>query len=64
MATIQSLEDIESWKKAREICAILGKYIDEGRSRYAGKWIITEFHKLSSNIANPGYKKKVQSGKR
>ena len=45
MATIQSLEDIESWKKAGEICAILGKYIDEGRSRYAGKWIITEFHK-------------------
>src|SRR4030095_100756 len=31
MATIQSFEEIESWKKAREICKILGKFIDEGR---------------------------------
>jgi S23 ribosomal protein. len=31
MATIQSFEEIESWKKAREICRILGKYVDEGR---------------------------------
>ena len=31
MATIKSFEDIESWKKAREVCKILGKLIDEGR---------------------------------
>jgi four helix bundle protein len=31
MATIQSFEEIESWKKARQICMILGKLIDEGR---------------------------------
>ena len=33
MATIQSFEEIESWKKAREICMILGKLIDEGKFR-------------------------------
>jgi len=31
MATIQSFEEIESWKKARELCMILGKFIDEGK---------------------------------
>ena len=31
MATIKSFEDIESWKKAREVCKILGKLLDEGR---------------------------------
>ena len=31
MATILCFEEIESWKKAREICMILGKFIDEGR---------------------------------
>ncbi len=31
MATIQSFEEIESWKKARELCKILGKLIDEGK---------------------------------
>lgn len=31
MATIKSFEDIESWKKAREVCKILGKIIDEGK---------------------------------
>jgi four helix bundle protein len=31
MATIKSCEDIESWKKAREVCKILGKLIDEGK---------------------------------
>ncbi len=30
MATIKSFEDIESWKKAREVCKILGQLIDEG----------------------------------
>jgi four helix bundle protein len=33
MATIKSFEDIESWKKAREVCKILGKIIDEGKFR-------------------------------
>ncbi len=33
MATIQSFEEIENWKKAREICKILGKLIDEGKFR-------------------------------
>ncbi len=33
MATIKSFEDIESWKKAREVCRILGKIIDEGKFR-------------------------------
>jgi four helix bundle protein len=31
MATIKSFEDIESWKKAREVCSLLGKLIDEGK---------------------------------
>ena len=31
MATIKSFEDIESWKKAREVCKVLGKLIDEGK---------------------------------
>ncbi len=31
MATIKSFEDIESWKKAREVCKILGEIIDEGK---------------------------------
>jgi four helix bundle protein len=31
MATIKSFEDIESWKKAREICKLLGQFIDEGK---------------------------------
>jgi len=29
MATIKSFEDIESWKKARILCAAIGKLIDE-----------------------------------
>jgi four helix bundle protein len=33
MATIKSFEDIESWKKARKICLILGNYIDQGKFR-------------------------------
>src|SRR5258705_13604560 len=33
MATIKSFEDIESWKKAREVCNILGKTIEEGKFR-------------------------------
>lgn len=31
MATIKSFEDIESWKKARNLCSSLGKLIDENR---------------------------------
>lgn len=31
MATIKSFEDIESWKKSREVCKTLGQLIDEGR---------------------------------
>jgi len=31
IATIKSFEDIESWKKAREACKLLGKIIDEGK---------------------------------
>lgn len=30
MATIKSFEDIESWKKAREVCRIIGEIIDAG----------------------------------
>lgn len=33
MATIRSFEDIESWKKASEVCKALGKIIDEGKFR-------------------------------
>ena len=33
MASIQSFEEIESWKKAREICKILGGLIDAGNFR-------------------------------
>ncbi len=31
MATIKSFEDIESWKKAREVCKIIGEIIDAGK---------------------------------
>lgn len=31
MATIKSFEDIESWKKARNLCSSLGKLLDENR---------------------------------
>ena len=31
MATIKTFEDIESWKKARELCNLIGKIIDEGK---------------------------------
>src|SRR5688572_4402149 len=31
MATIRTFEEIKSWKKAREVCAVLGKLIDSGR---------------------------------
>ena len=31
MATIKSFEDIESWKKGREVCSRVGKLIDEGK---------------------------------
>jgi four helix bundle protein len=31
MATIKTFEEIKSWQKAREICRLLGKMIDEGR---------------------------------
>ena len=31
MATIKRFEDIESWKLANELCAKIGKHIDEGR---------------------------------
>jgi four helix bundle protein len=30
MSTIQSFEEIESWKKSREVCKILGELIDAG----------------------------------
>lgn len=31
MATIKSFEDIESWKKAREVCKTSGQLIEEGK---------------------------------
>lgn len=31
MATIQSFEEIDSWKKAREVCRVLGEYIKQGK---------------------------------
>jgi four helix bundle protein len=31
MATIKSFEDIESWKKARNVCRLLGQCVDEGK---------------------------------
>jgi four helix bundle protein len=31
MATIKRFEDIESWKLGNELCAKVGKYIDEGK---------------------------------
>ena len=33
MATIKRFEEIESWKKARAICAFIGMLIDQGRFR-------------------------------
>ncbi|MBD0287761.1 MAG: four helix bundle protein, partial [Flavisolibacter sp.] len=31
MATIRCFEDIESWKKAREVCRLIGQLIDQGK---------------------------------
>jgi len=31
MSTIKSFEDILAWQKARDLCRIIGNYIDEGR---------------------------------
>ncbi|MGH2553881.1 MAG: four helix bundle protein [Chitinophagaceae bacterium] len=31
MATIKRFEDIESWKLGKELCALIGNYIDEGK---------------------------------
>ncbi len=31
MATIKTFEDIKSWQLAREICKLLGSFIEEGR---------------------------------
>lgn len=31
MATIKSFEDILAWQKSRELCKIIGRYIDSGR---------------------------------
>jgi len=31
MSTIKRFEDIESWKLGKELCAKIGKHIDEGR---------------------------------
>ncbi|MFN2439765.1 MAG: four helix bundle protein, partial [Chitinophagaceae bacterium] len=32
-ATIKTFEDIESWQKAREVCKVLGDFIDENKFR-------------------------------
>ncbi len=39
MATIKSFEDIESWKKAREVCKLLGQLIDEGKFKHSFRLI-------------------------
>lgn len=31
MATFKTFEDIQAWQKAKELCAIIGKVIDEGK---------------------------------
>lgn len=31
MATIKTFEEIQSWQKARTLCQLVGKYIDDGR---------------------------------
>ena len=31
MATIKSFEDILAWQKSRDLCRVIGGYIDEGR---------------------------------
>jgi len=31
MATFKTFEEIKSWQKARELCNVIGKIIDEGR---------------------------------
>lgn len=31
MATIKSFEDIERWKQARDVCKLIGKFINDGR---------------------------------
>ncbi|MEO5565036.1 MAG: four helix bundle protein [Chitinophagaceae bacterium] len=39
MATIKSFEDIESWKKAREVCKEIGVLVDEGRFKNSYRFI-------------------------
>ncbi len=39
MATIKSFEEIESWKKAREICKIIGELIDAGKFKKSFRFI-------------------------
>jgi four helix bundle protein len=31
MATFKTFEDIQAWQKAKELCSIIGKIIDEGK---------------------------------
>ena len=39
MATIKRFEDILSWQKARELCRILGGFVDAGKFKHSYKLI-------------------------
>ena len=39
MATIKRFEDIISWQKARELCKVVGAFIDEGKFKRSYKFI-------------------------
>ena len=40
MATIKSFEDIDSWKKARELYKLIGQLMDEGKFKMASGSLI------------------------
>lgn len=39
MATIKSFEDIERWKQARDVCKLIGKFINDGRFKKSHRLI-------------------------
>ena len=49
MATIKRFEDIESWKLGKELCAIIGKHIDEGNFK-RNYWLIDQIEGSSGSI--------------
>lgn len=49
MATIQSFEEIESWKTARELCRRIGVLIDDGRFKNSYR-LISQIDAASGSV--------------